>query len=134
MKKILTLIALSAVLSTSAFAAVTGDSAKNLRDALKKAGAQSKVFTDASSLSVSKLSCVQNNTMGLRSGKCSFIDSGRLVESVELIKVQPLISALRQAGVKVTKKSLGENTRESLSVLSINCSQDFAARVSCNIK
>lgn len=133
MKKILTLIALTAALSTSAFA-VSGDSARNLRSALKSAGAQGRNSTDAGILIVTKLNCKTENTMGLRSGKCSFIEDGRLVETTELKKVESLVSALSLAGVKIPKKSLGESSSQSISLKLISCNQDFRNQVSCSIK
>lgn len=123
MKKLLTIATLS-ILATSAFASnVNGTQAANLRTALIKAGAEVKVMTDASFVSVKNVNCNQEGGFVLLPLKCSFVDtsSGRL-EEVTGSKANDLLAALKEAGVKVSVLRQAERTSLKATVKSVSCS------------
>jgi hypothetical protein len=115
---------------------VDGSQATSLRAALIKSGAETKIFTEGSLVSVTNVKCAQEGGIVLLPLKCSFIDklSGRLEES-EGKNAQSLASAMTSAGIKSASIREGEHTSFRVAAKSIECSTMAMHHVnSCEIK
>src|SRR5438067_510492 len=115
---------------------VDGNMATNLRAALIKSGAETKIFTEASLVSVTNVKCAQEGGIVLLPLKCSFVDklSGRLEES-EGKNAQSLATAMTSAGIKSASIREGEHTSFKVAAKSIECSTMAMHHVnSCEIK
>ncbi|MBC7538202.1 MAG: hypothetical protein H7281_05235 [Bacteriovorax sp.] len=135
MKNLFLISALTVVCSNAFALTVNGNNALNLHNALKNAGAEVKIYTDASFLSVSKVKCVQESGFVLLPMKCSFVDksSGRL-EEVNGALASSLSSALLKSGLKAVLFRAGELSTSTTSAKVIECSTAAVPRlINCEI-
>ena len=112
-----------ALLSSNTYAfTVSGKQASDLREALIKAGAVSKVFTDASIVKVSNIDCYQSGGFVLLPMNCQFIEDGRLVEVGYGVKSAILSTSLEKAGIKAVISRMAEKYSNRIKGKSVECS------------